>query len=67
MSQKELAGKLGVDPAIVSKLEHGWFTRAPGNLGTMLTEVFGREWTFARLMEPVPDLTTGRRAKQGEP
>lgn len=54
ISQEALAAKLSIHPAVVSRLERGWYTRCPGaGLDKRLKRVFGSEWTFEALMEPV--------------
>ena len=62
-SQGALAGKLGIHPTLLSRLERGWFTRPPAGLEDRLKEAFGAEWTFSRLMEPVPDLHPKRQKR----
>jgi len=57
LSQKDLAELLKIHPVVMCKVERGWFTRPPKALEERLQAVFGREWTFSRLMEAVPDIT----------
>lgn len=59
LSQAQLGKMLGIDPSTLSRCERGWFAKAPSGLEEKLRQFFGPEWTFTRLMEPVPDLTAG--------
>jgi transcriptional regulator with XRE-family HTH domain len=58
LSQQALARALGVHQSVVSRLEQGWFRRAPNGVEEGLKKIFGREWTFDPLMrepdEPEP-------------
>lgn len=65
VSQTNLAPMLGISKALVNQMERGWFTRPPKNCEAKLKEFFGEEWSFARLMEPVPDLTELPSAASG--
>ena len=67
LSQKQLAEMLGISPGLLSRLERGWFTRPPVGCEAKLQGVFGKEWTFHRLMQPVPDLPVEPRASEARP
>jgi transcriptional regulator with XRE-family HTH domain len=56
LSQRDLAKILKLHPSTINRVERGWFAKPPDGLEKRLQAVFGKEWTFARLMEPVPDL-----------
>ncbi len=56
LTQRAIAQKMHVHPAMISKLEQGWFARCGRGLESKLQEIFGKEWTFKRLMQPVPDI-----------
>jgi transcriptional regulator with XRE-family HTH domain len=56
-SQSFLAKMLGIHEGTYSRIENGWLTRPPKGLDERLEAVFGKQWTFERLMQPVPDLT----------
>ncbi len=55
-SQKDLAEKLNLNPVTVCRVENGWYAKAPKGLNSALRKVFGKEWSFDLLMQPVPDL-----------
>ncbi len=58
MSQKNLAKKLGIAVVDLSRLENGWYARAPKRVDKMLKTIFGANWTFETLMQeaalPIP-------------
>ena len=56
LTQEQMASILEIAPTFLSRLECGWFARCPGDLESKFQEIFGEEWTFARLMRPVPDI-----------
>lgn len=58
LTQQQLAQWLGVDPSLISRCERGWFTRPPSGLEGKLTQFFGPEWTWKKLMQPVPSIAT---------
>lgn len=67
-TQKELAQQLGLDAITMNRIERGWYARAPHGLAEAITRVFGNEWSFARLMREVPDITrpAADRAKESD-
>jgi len=38
------------------RVENGWYAKPPAGLEERVQAVFGKEWTFKKLMESVPDL-----------
>ena len=56
MTQRQLAARLGISNSLLCRMERGWFTRAPNGVEAGLQQIFGQNWTFERLMRPVPDL-----------
>lgn len=56
LTQRAIAQKMHVHPAMISKLEQGWFARCSEDMELKLQETFGKEWTFKRLMQPVPNV-----------
>ena len=56
LSQRALAQKTGANHTIISRLEQGWFARCPEGLESKFQEIFGKDWTFKRLMQSVPDI-----------
>ena len=59
LTQKNLAELLKLNAVTVCRIERGWYAKPPSGYEERLQAIFGREWTFQRLMEPVPDLTVG--------
>ena len=57
MSQRDLAKRLGIGHCDLSKIENGWYSRVPGHVEAKLLKVFGPEWTFDALMQPVAEPT----------
>jgi DNA-binding XRE family transcriptional regulator len=57
LSQKALAELLKINPVTMCRIERGWYAKPPVELEHRLQIIFGKEWTFERLMEPVPDIT----------
>jgi len=56
LSQRDLSRLLDCHPTTVNRIERGWFAKPPAGLEDRLQAVFGKEWTFKKLMESVPDL-----------
>jgi len=65
LTQEDLGTKILYNRNLISRLERERPASELVNkrVRAALESYFGE--SFARLMEPVPDLTTGRRAKQG--
>lgn len=61
LNQKQLAEHIGVNPDFLCRVERGWFSKPPSRIDAKLRAFFGPEWTFDRLMEPVPDITPDGR------
>jgi transcriptional regulator with XRE-family HTH domain len=59
LSQESLAKMLSIHPTLMSRLECGWLARISPQLEQRLQAVFGKEWTFTKLMEQPPDFTPG--------
>jgi DNA-binding XRE family transcriptional regulator len=57
LTQKAMADLVKIHPVTYCRIERGWLAKPPAELEDKLRAIFGPEWTFARLMEPVPDLT----------
>jgi ribosome-binding protein aMBF1 (putative translation factor) len=58
VSQCALAAQLGVSQSLISRCEHGWLTRPHKGLEAKLQSFFGPDWTWERLMQPVPEPTS---------
>jgi transcriptional regulator with XRE-family HTH domain len=56
LTQKTLAELLKIHPVTFCRIERGWLAKLPVGLEGRLRAIFGDEWTFAKLMEDVPDL-----------
>ena len=56
LTQRELAKLLIINPVTACRIERGWYAKPPEGLEERLQAIFGSEWSFARLMESVPDL-----------
>lgn len=54
LTQRRLAAELGVDVALLSRVESGWFTRPPSRIVERIRGYFGQPWTWEQLMQPVP-------------
>ncbi len=54
LSQADLGKRLGYPRTKVSMFENGWYAKPPRGLEERLQAVFGKHWTFTRLMETVP-------------
>ncbi|MGO9119463.1 MAG: helix-turn-helix domain-containing protein [Desulfomonilaceae bacterium] len=54
LTQREVAGTLGISEITMSRLECGWFARPPGGIEQKLRQFFGPEWTWKQLMEQPP-------------
>jgi DNA-binding XRE family transcriptional regulator len=59
LTQKGMADLIKIHHVTYCRIERGWLAKPPAELEDRLRAVFGPEWTFARLMEPVHDLTSG--------
>lgn len=64
LSQRDLASLLKIHPATMNRIERGWVAKPPEGLEGRLQAVFGKEWTFERLMERVPELHSNGDAAQ---
>lgn len=53
MSQRQLADLIGLHSTILNRIERGWLAKINPDMEARLQEVFGSQWTFERLMEPV--------------
>lgn len=58
LTQKQLAKLLNVDSTVLCRIERGWLARVPNSVDEAFKRIFGKEWSFERLMKPVPDITT---------
>jgi len=53
LSQVQMAQQLGMSPITFNRIERGWYSRPYQGLEDQFRAVFGPEWTFERLMQPV--------------
>jgi transcriptional regulator with XRE-family HTH domain len=58
LSQKDLAELMKINPVTMCRLERGWYAKPPADIEVRLKAIFGQEWTFDRLMRPVPDFAS---------
>jgi DNA-binding XRE family transcriptional regulator len=50
MTQEEVADQIGIHPGDVCLMEDGRLIRVPRQWEMRLQKIFGKEWTFDRLM-----------------